>query len=394
MGLFTKNPQESLSVIRHAFKPDEIAYYYPQENFLSGSVLVVEPGQEAVLIKEGDQDGPYINGRYTLDTHSMPNANKFVKKTYEGEVYNCHLYFINKSKPVTVYWGTNHEIKVRDSASGRIIRMFGRGSMALTIDNSLAFIAKMNGQLPSFSTEDIGDFLYEKAIERIITCIAQALQQQHISFTEIDSYTAEISDEIKRLLTNERLFDTYGMHLAEFSIVEININDEDFARIQKEENEMGRAMREAEMEAFKIRSKGFAESDVMKEKGAYYDKERTYDILSAVAEGDGGGIALGAVLGKIAQGTLTPNVGGESTACPACGARLDKQAKFCASCGKSVTNISASCPNCHATLAANARFCSVCGSAVSPAKCFCSSCGSENEGAASFCSNCGARLGV
>ena len=424
MAFFSNKTNDSFSVLQHRFDVDEIAYRYPEENFYSGSVLYVQPGQEAVLIKEGDQDGPYTNGRYTLSTNEMPRLSRFFNKAYGGKgAFNCYLYFINKDKPVSVFWGTSHEIKVRDPHTNRLIRMFARGSMALTIQNSLQFIAKMNGQLSSFTADDIDGFLYEKSIERIISHISQALQRERISFVEIESHLSDISGKIKEALNTEKFFDTYGLHLNEFSIVEININDEDFAAIQKEENDLERQRREAELEAFKIRSTGFAESDVMKEKGVYYDKQRTYDVLEAAAKNEGGiggggfvgaGVGLGVGLGAGAGiGNAFGNMAGnafmaaqqqppqqapaqpaaqDTVICPSCKAQNPAKAKFCQECGGLLPSSNVICPSCKAENKAGAKFCQECGAALAPAKVHCPQCGTELEGTAKFCQSCGHRM--
>ena len=44
--------------------------------------------------------------------------------------------------------------------------------------------------------------------------------------------------------------------------------------------------------------------------------------------------------------------------CPACGAAVSPNAKFCPECGKSLLR---ACPACGAALSANAKFCPECG---------------------------------
>ena len=416
MAFFSKDQKNNFSIIQHYFDSQEIAFRYPEQNFLSGSVLFVQPGQEAVLIKEGDPDGPYTNGRYTLDTNQLPRLRKFFRRGYDGNgAFNCYVYFINKDKPVNVLWGTNHHIKVRDPHTGRLIRMFGRGSMALSISDSVKFIAKTNGQLSSYGAEDIDEFLYNKSIERIVSHISTALQSERISFVEIESHLSDISDKIKARLCSERLFDTYGLSLAEFSITTIDINKEDFESIQKEENDLERRRREVELEAMQIRAKGFAESDVMKEKGIYYDKERTYDVLHAAASNESGlgggslvgtGIGLGVglnagagfgnAIGGLAANAFAPQGNRaepiETVLCPTCNAGNAKNAKFCCECGASLTPRGIACPKCGLENQRDSKFCNQCGAVLVPAKKKCDTCGAENDPAARFCSGCGRSL--
>ena len=52
---------------------------------------------------------------------------------------------------------------------------------------------------------------------------------------------------------------------------------------------------------------------------------------------------------------------GESSACPACGARQQADAAFCASCGLPLRDL---CASCKAPLVPGARFCPACGTVV------------------------------
>lgn len=443
MGLFDKknNQQAPLEVIRHTFEDNEIAFRYPGENFNSGSVLFVQPSQEAVLIKEGDQDGPYVNGRYTLNTNELPGISKFVNKAYKGGAFNCYLYFINKAKPVTVYWGTPNHIMVRDGETQREVRMMANGNMAFTISNSLQFIERMNGQLTSFTVDEIGDFLFEKFIERIVSMISGAfdeLEQVGMPVKRIQAQAATISDKIKQRATEEKIFDTYGLALKEFSIYEIKMNAEDEQELRKEQNELAHRKREADMKYYETRSqgaaeadvmwaKGKAESDVMKEKGEYYSKERMYDVLQTAASNESGlggnsfvgaGVGLGVGLGMVGgvgnavnnmmsgafmadrpqpaqpASTATPSAdnGAAGEICSDCNTVNAPGAKFCCGCGKKLGPKTVKCPSCGTDNLLGAKFCSECGTSLIPAKKKCPSCGTEVEAGVKFCPECGAKI--
>lgn len=431
MGLFDKKEknQEQFEILKHVFAENEIAYRYPSENFYAGSVLFVQPGQEAVLVKEGDQDGPYTNGRYTLNTNELPGLSKYVNKTYGGNnAFNCYLYFINKAKPVTLYWGTPHHIMVRDGETGREVRMMANGNMAFTISNSLQFIERMNGQMDAFTNEEIGDFLFGKFIERISSMISGAfdeLEQAGMPVKRIQGQAAAISDKIKERAIAERLFVTYGLDLKEFSIYEIKMNADDETELRKEQNELARRKREADMrfyetksqgvaEADVVRAKGQAEADVMKEKGEYYSKERMYDVLQTAAANESGiggpsfigagvglgmglgvGGGIGGAMGNMMTGALTadkpqPEKSGET--CPDCNTVNAPGAKFCSGCGKKLGPKTVKCPSCGAENPVGAKFCSECGTSLLPQKIKCPSCGAELDSTAKFCPECGTKI--
>lgn len=412
MNLFNKK-SEAIEVIKHDFAENEIAFRYPKEDFIAGSVLFVQPGQEAVLIKEGDQDGPYTNGRYVLNTNELPGISKFINKTYGGEsAFSCYLYYINKERPITVFWGTPHPIMVRDGETAREVRMMANGNMAFTISNSLQFIERMNGQESFFDATQIADFLFEKFIERITSMLAGSfdqLEQAGMPVKRIQAQAANISDSIKKRATDERLFELYGLTLKEFSVYEIKMNAEDEEALRAEQNELAHRKREADMKYYETRSqgaaeadvmwaKGKAEADVMREKGDYYNKERMYDVLQTAAGNESGiggnsfigaGVGLGmglgvgggfgSAMGNMMAGVLSPERSSkpepeqtvqsaqnteDGIKCPSCNALNPKGAKFCQECGASLVPKKTKCPTCGAEFEKPVKFCSECGSKI------------------------------
>lgn len=69
MGLFHR---ETLSAIKWRFQDGELAARYPQENLNSSSVIFVQPGQEALFIKEGQICDVLREGRYQLTSENLP----------------------------------------------------------------------------------------------------------------------------------------------------------------------------------------------------------------------------------------------------------------------------------------------------------------------------------
>lgn len=410
MSIFSKEP--ILDVIEHNFELNEMAWRYYRENFNTQSVLFVQPGQEVVFVKEGkifDILGP---GRHVLTTENIPLISKILNLPFgKKESFQCYIYFINKERPVTTKWGTPSPINIIDPRTGRYIKMGARGSMGIKISHSGKFLAKMIGQFSNFYEDDIGEFLFNKTIEYIQTNIAQALQLKKIPFTEIDSYKLDISKTITNHLETDALFEEYGMQLEHFSIMSINVSPDDLKMLQEEENKFIRIKREADAEAEAHRIRGYAEADVMRNKGVYYDKERTYDVLEKAASneatlggmmsagmglgmGVGVGAGFGASMNNLTNQTLNQTTNSvEFIKCPKCNANNNLNAKFCNECGTSLEIKKIACPKCNALQNEEAKFCSECGHQLIVQKIKCNNCGSEILENMKFCNECGSKVG-
>lgn len=105
---------------------------------------------------------------------------------------------------------------------------------------------------------------------------------------------------------------------------------------------------------------------------------------------------LVALIGKAAKASENRKIVSKSSVC-LCGAKLNKNDKFCPVCGRKVTDtVPKTCKSCGAVLEPDSRFCPDCGAVVeddieepAPTINRCLFCGQELENGALFCSNCG-----
>ncbi|MBR3051409.1 MAG: zinc ribbon domain-containing protein [Selenomonadaceae bacterium] len=78
--------------------------------------------------------------------------------------------------------------------------------------------------------------------------------------------------------------------------------------------------------------------------------------------------------------------------CPSCGAVNTKGTKFCAGCGKKLTNV---CPNCGNEVILGVKFCPNCGANMEQKKTnICPNCGAAVEEGKKFCAECGTNMEI
>lgn len=78
--------------------------------------------------------------------------------------------------------------------------------------------------------------------------------------------------------------------------------------------------------------------------------------------------------------------------CPSCGAVNLKGTKFCAGCGKKLTNV---CPNCGSEVTLGIKFCPSCGANMAQKKTnTCPNCGAAVEEGKKFCAECGTSMEI
>lgn len=91
-----------------------LIYKYPSDEFVLGSQLIVNQGQEALFFRGGQALDLFGAGTHTLSTANLPLLNNFVKILFGGKTpFTAEVYFINKTVNLNMKWGTSTQIPYR-----------------------------------------------------------------------------------------------------------------------------------------------------------------------------------------------------------------------------------------------------------------------------------------
>ena len=357
-----------------------LVYKYPSEQFVLGSQLIVNQGQEALFLKGGEALDLFGPGTHTLTTGNLPLLNKLVNLPFGGKTpFTAEIYYVNRTVKLDLPWGTQTAIPLEDPKYGLLLNVGAYGQYGIAINNTRLFLSRIIGAIPHGAIWDYTTIL--KYFSGLIAAktksvVSEYMIKKQISFLEISAYLSELSDLFREAVRDE--FDRFGVEIVNFFCESIAPNQKDYEKLRgyKEELALGKD---------------------------FYRERRSLDIAEELAKNPstGGianaGIGLGMGLGAVNQfGTLFSNIGStvqappaNTPACPHCGAGISAGMKFCGACGKPLAATTV-CPHCNAEIPAGMKFCGNCGASLSAAKC--PSCGTENRPGMKFCGNCGAQL--
>lgn len=358
-----------------------LIYKCPSEQFVLGSQLIVNQGQEALFFKGGEALDLFGPGTHTLSTGNLPILNKLVNLPFGGQTpFSAEIYYINKTANLDMKWGTSNPIPLEDPKYGLILNVGARGQYGITITDSRLFVSRIIGAIPNGTMANpllVLRYFNGLINSKIKSVTASYMIQKKISFLEVSQYLSELSDAFKESLNEE--FERFGIELVNFYCETIAPKPEEYEKLRgyKEELALGQG---------------------------FYQQRRSLDILEKLAENPSSGsianagIGLGMGLGAAGQfGNVFSGIGqnmnvtpsNNSVTCPKCGAQNISSMKFCSNCGNRI-NTSMICPYCGEEVIDGMKFCGNCGKPLGKIKCV--SCGHENELGTNFCSNCGKKL--
>lgn len=357
-----------------------LVHKYPSEEFVLGSQLIVNQGQEALFFKGGEALDLFGAGTHTLHTGNLPLLKKLVNLPFGGKTpFSAEIYYINKTSRLDMNWGTQNPFQLEDPKYGLILSIRSHGKYGLRIIDSRMFVSELVGAIPNGSTVNyafVASYFSGLLTSCIKTVISSFMIRQKISFLEVTAYLKDLSKECEAEIAKE--FERFGVEIVNFFIEAISPPKDEFQKLRtyKEELALG---------------------------NDFYRQRRTFDILDSMADnpGSGGlanaGIGLGMGLGiaPVTQelfsgmgGNMNVNTANDGAVCPHCNAKNPAGQKFCGECGKPVV-VGNICPACGKVNASGQKFCGDCGTRLSKK---CPSCGTDNDLSQKFCGNCGTKL--
>ena len=389
---------------------------YPSDELSTGTQLIVNESQEAILFKGGQALDVFSSGRHTLTTKNIPILNKLINIPFGGESpFKAEVWYVNKIHSLDIKWGTIAPISLFDPFLMIDVKVKSFGQFGIRIENSKKFLEKLVGTLPVFSQENITAYFKGEYLRKCTSIIGSYFTQKNIGILQVNTYLDDLSEYIKDYMKD--FMSDYGITLLNFSVNSINADENDSSyKIVKEAMAGAAKTRwtetaKADTQAYTTRQVGTANADVMgyeqKQAGYTYQQRRSYDVMESAASNEGSGIQndfmtmgmglamgnkMGAVIGtQMGNMTAVMDVSPDaSILCPKCQAPINDGQKFCGNCGTDISaTLQKKCISCRASIPINNKFCPECGT---PQQKKCPECNAEIQGSPKFCPECGKQL--
>lgn len=217
------------------------------QDFNTKSVLFVMPGEEAVFINNGKIIGILGEGRHVLDTDNYPFLSDIVTLiTGKVRIYSSCIYFIRKTTSPPIDWGMS--IQLRDPIQLIYTRLMCNGIYRIHIKDSNKFLKYFIGNgLDKLNSHELSHLLKDDILRTIKTYLSDYLMARDEEILGISSKQNELSEMLGRRISN--MFIHYGIEISSFSIVGINILDD-----QTNRKEIERAYRDKRIDEIKSTS--------------------------------------------------------------------------------------------------------------------------------------------
>ncbi|MBQ3204730.1 MAG: SPFH domain-containing protein [Alistipes sp.] len=286
MGIFSRKKDTTpkrkwTSVIKNASISGDMIWRHTEEDFNTCSTLIVQPGEEAIFVKNGVIEQVFTNGTYTLKTENYPFLQRLIRMFSDGDsTFNCIIYFVRVASSIEVPWGTDSPIQVRDKELGVTTNVVARGAYKIQVGDASRFLTKMIGnRINSFAPTEIRDYFRHEFLSYIKGSLAKAINSLNGEVLDIMNYQNEIGDVVSHDIRTS--LDEYGIELLKFSISAIEVM----------ESEHRREYDDIAIEAARKIRNAKADRRVMEELGGNWQAQQQVDILKSITNNPDGGMS-------------------------------------------------------------------------------------------------------
>ena len=281
-----------IDVITCENKDGVLCENFPSDAIRLGSQLIVYPSQTAFFVKGGNICDEFSSGTYTIKSENIPILDKVINLPMGGKSpFKADVWFVNLVSKLNLQWGTPNPIQIEDPKYNIIVPVRSYGQYGIKVTNPRKFLENLIGNMSSFTSEQIDQYFKGKLISFLNSILAKQIIEEKCSILDINTLLIELSEKCEQQLNVQ--FEKYGLNIVEFSIMSINVpeNDDSVIRLKKAKDITARL--------------NITGRDV-------YQMERSFDVLEKAAANDSGitGLVAGLGAGMVAGG-MVGNMAGQ-----------------------------------------------------------------------------------
>src|SRR5271165_6617272 len=228
MGILNEARREFIAAPDSA--KGQIVFKWPDQNIRKFTRAIVEPDAVAVFMSQGQVMGVLVPGQHTLDANELPFLGMFVDWATGGNAFRAEIFFVGTREfPNNRFGGRLDE--VQDPQSGLIVTLRTFGEYALRVNDPTKLILNLVGTVDVTNNQAITGWVTQQLLKVTRTTVTTQLMQGAWPILGLSMHSPEI--ESQSLETANRELADYGISLTRLGNVDVNLDDEDNARLKK-----------------------------------------------------------------------------------------------------------------------------------------------------------------
>ncbi len=242
MGIidFVKGGVQKMMILRPDAQKDKVVYKHPDQTFPFWSQLTVDSDEVCLFFKDGQYRGVLGPGRHSLDTQNIPFLGILVDKFTGGNVFVSELFFVTTSPVFGQGFGgpigsmRDPELDIRVNP-----RVFG--TYAFRITDPVRFVIEFWRQRAG-DPESALQWVRDQLVMGVKSTLTRMLRSAELTMMDLGTAGPDVARAVVQSCPD---LANIGVQILEIAKLNINLSDEDQARIDEFQDQIVQAKLDA-----------------------------------------------------------------------------------------------------------------------------------------------------
>ena len=239
MGIvdFVKGGVQRMMIARPDDQKDKVVYKHPDQTFPFWSQLTVDSDEVCLFFKDGQYVGGLGAGRHTLQTQNIPFLNSLIDKFTGGNVFISELYFVTTRPLYNQGFGgpigsmRDPELDIRVNP-----RVFG--TYSYKVADPVKFVLEFVGQSGSADPDQAMQWVRDQLVMGLKSTLTRLIKAGDMTMMDLGSCGPDVA---RAIVADCPDMAKIGVQVLELAKLNINLSEEDQARIDEFQDQIVQA---------------------------------------------------------------------------------------------------------------------------------------------------------
>lgn len=239
MGIFdfVKDGVKRMMIARPDTAKQAIVYKHPDQNFPFWSQLTVDSDELVLFFKDGAYVGYLGPGRHTLDTQNIPFLGSLVDKFTGGNVFISELYFVT-TRPLYNQTFGGPIGSMRDPELEIRVNPRAFGTYSFRVSDAGKFVMEFVGQTGAADPERALQWVRDQLMMGVKATLTRLIKEGEMTMMDFGTAGPDVAREIVKTCPD---LTRIGVQVLEIAKLNLNLSDEDQARIDEFQDQIVQA---------------------------------------------------------------------------------------------------------------------------------------------------------
>jgi len=243
MGIvdFVKGGVQRMMIARDDAFKDKVVYKHKDQTFPFWSQLTVDSDEVCLFFKDGQYVGALGPGRHTLQTQNIPFLNSLVDKFTGGNVFISELYFVTM-RPIYNQGFGGPIGSMRDPELDIRVNPRAFGTYAFKVTDPVKFVLEFVGQTGAADPDRAMQWVRDQLLMGLKTTLTRLIKSGSLTMMDLGTAGPDVARAIVQDCPD---LVKIGVQVLEIAKLNINLSDEDQARVDEFQDQIVQAKLDA-----------------------------------------------------------------------------------------------------------------------------------------------------